>query len=377
MYCEKCGTKCVDTDLFCQKCGSSLTLQNDYARQPRSKPNANSTYSGIEASQNYNRPHETINSNAVQARSTPNANNTKKIKSDSYFDGNGFQYAGFRLLTTLIAIFTLGFGIPWANCLVIRWETRHTVINGKRLYFNGSAGQLFGKMILWELIIGGIVSTPILLAFLTSYNYRYGYLDMYRFSNWIPLLIIVDVFLLIFGNAFYYVYIKKWVISHTVFSDKKDNVNLALNSTSASKSNDVLSTNSITPNNAAQTTAKRHGANTFENTSQFNYENTVQQSQTKDNSNGIAADPYPLEYKKTEADSNDKYMAEELPSRDISSSSYNNPAYTEYTKDSFSTVGNTNNYESMEEKILCPVCSVEIPYGIGSCPNCGSEFRWD
>ena len=38
---------------------------------------------------------------------------------------------------------------------------------------------------------------------------------------------------------------------------------------------------------------------------------------------------------------------------------------------------NTNDESYSDEKIYCPVCSAEIPYGISSCPNCGSEFRWD
>lgn len=375
MYCEKCGAKCADTDSFCQKCGSRLTPPNVYAQQSQLRSNENLTYNGIEGRQNYNRSYEPMNSNAVQARQATNADSAKKKKTDSYFDGNGFQYAGFSLLTTLIAIFTLGFGIPWANCLVIRWETRHTVIDGKRLRFNGSAGRLFVKMIVWNLIITGILATPVLLAYLTSFNFKYGMLDMYKFANWIPIFIIVDLFLLIFGNAFYYVYIKKWVISHTVFSDKIDKVGSAVNSNSAPQSN-------IVQNDAVQTATDAQQANKVENKPQFDYQNNVQQRQTKDNNSRFAGaslppDPYPLEYRKSENDSSNKYMAEDHISNDVSSSSYNYSTYTNYGNENLPTESNTNNYEDVEEKIFCPVCSAEIPYGISSCPNCGSEFRWD
>ncbi len=36
--------------------------------------------------------------------------------------------------------------------MIYRWETKHTVINGKRLHFDGTASQLFGNWILWVLL---------------------------------------------------------------------------------------------------------------------------------------------------------------------------------------------------------------------------------
>ena len=33
-----------------------------------------------------------------------------------------------------------------------RWETSHTVIDGRRLYFDGTAAQLFGSWIKWLLL---------------------------------------------------------------------------------------------------------------------------------------------------------------------------------------------------------------------------------
>ena len=49
----------------------------------------------------------------------------------------------------MITLFTLGICYPWAFCMVYRWEAKHTVINGNRLQFDGTATQLFGKWILW------------------------------------------------------------------------------------------------------------------------------------------------------------------------------------------------------------------------------------
>ena len=70
----------------------------------------------------------------------------------SYFDGGLLRLIGWRILGTLITIFTLGICYPWALCMVYSWKTKHTVIEGKRLQFNGSAFGLFGNWIKWLLL---------------------------------------------------------------------------------------------------------------------------------------------------------------------------------------------------------------------------------
>lgn len=68
---------------------------------------------------------------------------------NSYFDGGLFQIIGWRLLGFLVTICTLGICYPWAVCMRYRWEVKHTVIDGHRLSFNGTAMQLFGSWIKW------------------------------------------------------------------------------------------------------------------------------------------------------------------------------------------------------------------------------------
>lgn len=70
----------------------------------------------------------------------------------SYFDGGLLQLIGWRILGALITILTLGICYPWAICMIYRWEAKHTVINGHRLKFTGTAWQLFGNWIKWVLL---------------------------------------------------------------------------------------------------------------------------------------------------------------------------------------------------------------------------------
>jgi len=72
---------------------------------------------------------------------------------DSYFDGGLLQLIGWVLLGFIITFCTFGICYPWALCMIYNWETKHTVINGKRLCFNGSAIGLFGLWIKWLLLI--------------------------------------------------------------------------------------------------------------------------------------------------------------------------------------------------------------------------------
>lgn len=71
----------------------------------------------------------------------------------SYFDGGLLSYIGHSILSALIMIFTLGICSPWAICIMYDWKIKHTVINGKRLQFTGTAMGLFGNWIKWFFLI--------------------------------------------------------------------------------------------------------------------------------------------------------------------------------------------------------------------------------
>ena len=71
---------------------------------------------------------------------------------ESYFDGGLLQQIGWSILGALITFFTIGICLPWAYCMLYRWEANHTVIQGRRLVFTGSAVSLFGQWIKWLLL---------------------------------------------------------------------------------------------------------------------------------------------------------------------------------------------------------------------------------
>ena len=81
-----------------------------------------------------------------------NQYNDRPYSGESYFDGGLLQLIGWSLLAGLIIFITLGFGYPFAACMLYRWEAKHTVINGRRLRFDGTGMQLLGKWILWCLL---------------------------------------------------------------------------------------------------------------------------------------------------------------------------------------------------------------------------------
>lgn len=71
---------------------------------------------------------------------------------ESYFDGGLLQKIGWTILGGLVTACTLGICYPWAVCMLYSWETKHTVIEGKRLSFDGRAIQLFGNWVKWLLL---------------------------------------------------------------------------------------------------------------------------------------------------------------------------------------------------------------------------------
>lgn len=77
----------------------------------------------------------------------------KKVeRTDSYFDGKVLDLIGWKILAFLITIITFTIGAPWAKCMIMSYKVNHTVLNGKRLKFNGNGGSLFVQRLKWFLL---------------------------------------------------------------------------------------------------------------------------------------------------------------------------------------------------------------------------------
>ncbi len=79
--------------------------------------------------------------------------NIQPLAQPSYFDGRTIQLIGWRLLGILLSAITLGIAAPWAECMILRWQAKHTVVEGQRLRFDGKGHQLLGRYLLWGLLI--------------------------------------------------------------------------------------------------------------------------------------------------------------------------------------------------------------------------------
>ena len=71
---------------------------------------------------------------------------------ESKFTGGLLGLIGINILQGLIMFLTLGLAVPWAVCMKERWIAKHTILDGRQVYFDGTGGQLFGNYIKWFLL---------------------------------------------------------------------------------------------------------------------------------------------------------------------------------------------------------------------------------
>ncbi|HDR3884683.1 TPA: DUF898 family protein [Bacillus cereus] len=66
------------------------------------------------------------------------------------------SFIGWSILGALMTVFTLGICYPWSVCMVYGWKNgwkiNHTVVDGHRMKFKGSAVGLYGNWIKWLLL---------------------------------------------------------------------------------------------------------------------------------------------------------------------------------------------------------------------------------
>lgn len=71
---------------------------------------------------------------------------------ESKFTGNILEYLGMTVVTVVISACTFGLAVPWTIAWYQSWLTKNTVIDGRKLTFDGNGTQLFVNYIKWFLL---------------------------------------------------------------------------------------------------------------------------------------------------------------------------------------------------------------------------------
>lgn len=161
----------------------------------------------------------------------------KQVRTDSYFDGSLIELIGWRLLSYLISIATLGIATPWGTCMLYAYKVNHTVYNGKRLKFEGNGGDLFINIFKWILL--SIITLGVYTLFIpikkTKWVISHIHFEDEKFvenesffdGNTIQLIginilsCILNLISLGLLSAFTFCYKTNWIINHTVINRKK------------------------------------------------------------------------------------------------------------------------------------------------------------
>ena len=118
---------------------------------------------------------------------------------ESKFTGSVLGLLGIRILVAALFVFTLGLGFPWCVCFKREWIAKHTVIDGRRLRFDGNGLELFGLYFVWWLL------TVVLLLVFGVMVIR------------LPLLLVPFVVFIVGYGAFQRILFRQWVTEHTHF----------------------------------------------------------------------------------------------------------------------------------------------------------------
>lgn len=140
-FCKNCGAQIADGVAFCANCGQKTETP---APQPAPQPAPAEAPAGKQ----------------------------------SCWDGGVLETVAASIVASLIISITCGIGTPWAVCYLYGYILKHVVLDGKRLTFDGTGGQLFGNWIKWFLLMivtCGIYSfwvIPRLYNWIASHTHR-------------------------------------------------------------------------------------------------------------------------------------------------------------------------------------------------------------
>ncbi len=152
------------------------------------------------------------------------------------FDGYLIQKIGLSILCGLVNVVTLFIAYPATICWKQKWLCKHTIYDGKRLSFDGTGMQLFGKWLVWLLL--SVVTFGIFLIFLpnkveawkakhTHVNGEIqslgGTFDGSVIGRFCLKMLcgIVNLFTLFICLPFTICWKQKWISKHTVYDGKR------------------------------------------------------------------------------------------------------------------------------------------------------------
>ena len=121
MNCSYCGNYVAPGTKFCPGCGAPQPVQ----AQPQPQP-------------------QPVNYTTNNYYAAPTKNST--------WDGGVLDTIVNAIIASLIMSITCGIATPWAVCYMMKFIVGHAIIDGKRMTFTGSGGDLFGQWIKWFLL---------------------------------------------------------------------------------------------------------------------------------------------------------------------------------------------------------------------------------
>lgn len=149
--CAKCKTEFQGKLEICPQCGTRLHYLDEEVKKETVAPKKDFYFDDDRVLNKGIQDDEDIRKENSQV-SIRQLDEPKQETKDSYFDGLLIQKILWVLLGTLITVLSLFIAFPAAMCMVYRWEMRHTVIEGRRLDFDGKGSQLLGRYLLWLLL---------------------------------------------------------------------------------------------------------------------------------------------------------------------------------------------------------------------------------
>ena len=159
----------------------------------------------------------THHTSARRTTSVSAASRPAPVPQTSNFDGTLWQMIGWQIACWAITIVTLGIAYPWGACLLFRWETEHTTINGKRLKFTGTGGSLFFLYLKVYLGLAGVlVGFSVLGILLTPTGGGIGAIYALTGTFSVIMALFLLVVLCLYG-PYVLLRIKRWRVEHTEF----------------------------------------------------------------------------------------------------------------------------------------------------------------